>query len=182
MAIPGMGQFVQPEIVSTHFHIREGDKVGDFGAGSGFFSKVLSKLVGASGRVYACEIQKPLVDKLGLLVRSERLSNVEVLWCDVEASGGTKLADGLLDAGVLVNTLFILENKEVALREIARVMRKGGKFFLIEWTESFGGIGPHPSHVVHETTARSLAEAAGFSFERSFPAGDHHYGISFRKV
>ena len=43
------GRFVVPEVVSTHFHIKEGDIVADFGAGSGFFLKILSKAVGSEG-------------------------------------------------------------------------------------------------------------------------------------
>ena len=35
------GRFVVPEVVSTHFHLKEGDIVADFGAGSGFFSEDL---------------------------------------------------------------------------------------------------------------------------------------------
>lgn len=181
MQIPSAGQFMQPEVVATHFHLRDGDTVADFGAGAGFFTRVLSKLV-KSGRVYACEIQKPLVDKLGLLKISERLSNVEVLWSDLEAPKGTKIADGILDAGVLINTLFQLDNKAGALAEIARTMRKGGKFFVVDWTDSFGGMGPAPMHVVTEDIAKTLVESAGFTFERSFPAGGHHYGLAFRRV
>ncbi len=176
------GRFADPGAIVTHFHLREGESVADFGAGAGNFMKPLSTLVGPSGRVYACEIQKGLVDKLGNRALDEHLNNVHPVWCDLESIGGTKLADGLLDAGVLANTLFQLEDKETALREMARVIRKGGKFFVIEWSDSFGGIGPQPQHVVREDAARALVEAAGFVYERSFPAGDHHYAFSARRT
>ncbi len=182
MEKPSMGQFMQPEAVATHFHFREGDSVADFGAGPGNFTRILSKMVGSTGRVYACEIQKALVDKLGILIHSEHLSNTEVIWCDLEAEKGTKLADGVLDAGILINTLFQLENKKAALTEMARVIRKGGKFFVVDWSESFGGMGPQLTHVMSESDCRLLAEDAGFAFERVLPAGDHHYGLGFRRI
>lgn len=176
------GQFIDPSTVVIHFHLREGDRVADFGAGSGSYLAALSRAVGASGRVYACEIQKGLVEKLGTLIREKHLMNVEPLWCDLEAPQGTHLADGILDGGLLSNTLFQLENRQAAITEIARVVRLGGKAFVIDWSDSFGGMGPAPSAVVHEDEARSLFEAHGFTFERSLPAGEHHYGFVMRKT
>lgn len=175
-------RFVLPQVVATHFHIREGDIVADLGAGAGFFVEVLAGLVGSSGRVYACEIQKELVEKIGMLVRTKGLFAVDPLWCDIESPNGVKIADEALDVAIMVNTLFQLEEKEIGLQEAHRILRSGGKFFLIDWSESFGGLGPHVDQVISEDAARALAEQNGFVFERSFDAGDHHYGLAFRKA
>lgn len=175
------GRFADPTVITTHFHILEGDVVADFGAGSGNFLKSLSTAVGPSGRVYALEIQKVLVDKLELRAREEHLTNIQPIWCDLEAAGGTKLGDGIIDVGILMNTLFQIEDKEAALKEMARIVRKGGKFFVVDWTDSFSGMGPQPQDVIREADARLLVEKTGFNFERTFPAGDHHYGLAFRR-
>ncbi len=176
------GKFVEPNVVVSHFHFREGDVVADFGAGSGFFVEVLSKVVGSSGRVVAIEIQKELVEKLGDMARRKGLVNVDPKWADIEADGCVPLQDGSLDGAVMVNTLFQFEDKGTALRELCRTLRTGGKFILIDWSESFGGLGPHIDQVVSAADATAHVEAAGFVFERSFPAGDHHYGLAFRKA
>ena len=182
MNTPIGGRFVIPDVVATHFHLLEGGLVADFGAGSGFFLKALSTAVGDSGRVFACEIQKQLVEKLGDLARVQGLGNVQPIWCDLEEPGGIKIGNGELDAAILVNTLFLIENKSVAIQEMARTIRSGGKFFVIDWTESFSGMGPQQSQVVTPADATSLLEANGFVFEREYPTGDHHYGLAFRKV
>lgn len=174
-------RFVTPEIVSTHFHLRPGDQVGDFGAGTGNFTATLSRLVGPEGAVHASEIQKNLIDKLSDKVRRERLSNVKVVWGDLEEIGGTKINDAALDAAVIVNALFQIEDKPTAIREIARTLRPGGKLFVIDWSESWGGMGPQPGQVLTESQARDLCESEGFTFERSFDAGGQHYGLAFRK-
>jgi hypothetical protein len=49
----------------------------------------------------------------------------------------------------------------------------------IEWTEAFGGMGPHATSVVTKTTATDLFSKYGFSVEKEIPAGDHHYGVLF---
>lgn len=175
------GKFVDPNTVTSHFHLREGDVVADFGAGSGHFMRPLAQGVGKSGMVYMVEVQKGLVEALGVRARELMLSNIRTLWCDFETQGGTKLKDGLLDVGLLSNTLFQLSDKETALKEIARVLRKGAKLFVIDWSDSFGGLGPRPSDVMSEVNAKAFIVQHGFSFEHSFPAGDHHYGLAFRK-
>lgn len=182
MKISTGGKFVIPEVVVSQFHLREGDKVADFGSGSGFFTKVLSTHVGEEGVVHACEIQKRLVERLGELARAEGLTNVHPLWCDLEEANGIKIADGVLDVALLVNTLFLIEDKETAVREMSRTLRSGGKFFVIDWTESFGGLGPMPDHVVAKATVIQLFEENGYVLEREFEAGAHHYGLAFRKV
>ncbi len=176
------GRFVVPEVVSTHFHIKEGDIVADFGAGSGFFLKILSKAVGSLGRVYACEIQKHLVEKIGEFIRLNNLSNVYPLWCDLEEINGIKLNDNSLDAGLLVNTLFQFEKKEAAIKEIRRTLRQGGVLHVIDWSESFGGLGPRPQDVITKDRAIALFESLEFILEREYEAGDHHYGFTVRKL
>lgn len=171
-----------PEVVASHFHLKSGDVVADYGAGSGFFLPALSQAVGETGRVYACEIQKGLVDRLADMIRLKKLSNTQPVWCDLETPGGIKLPDRTLDAAFIINTLFQFEAREIALKEIIRTVRPGGQVFIIDWTESFAGMGPHPDHVITQLMAVAMAESLGCTFVREFPAGDHHYGIALRVI
>ena len=182
MNTPIIRRFVVPEVVASHFHIREGDIVADYGAGSGFFLSVLSRAVGETGRVFACEIQKGLVEKLGDHARMQGLGNVHPLWCDLEASNGIKIATGELDIAVLVNTFFQMEDKKTAVQEMGRTVRKGGKFFVVDWSESFSGLGPQPNQVISAAETKALFESSGFIVEGEYDAGEHHYGLAFRKL
>lgn len=173
--------FVTPEIVVSHFNVMDGDTVADFGAGSGYFLKAISARVG-TGKVYACEIQKQLVERIGEQARADGLRNVFPLWCDLEEANGLRIPEGTVDVGMLINTLFQIEDKDTAVKEMNRVMRQGGKFFIIDWSESFGGTGPHADHVVSKQDAIVLCERNGFVFDREYPAGEHHYGLAFRKL
>lgn len=174
-------QFVIPEKVVSHFHIRPGDRVADFGAGTGYFLKSLSAAVGDEGAVYACEIQKNLVETMDKYVSHEHLPNVRTIWCDFEKAGGSKIEDDSLDLVIMVNTLFQIEDKPVAIAEALRVLRTGGRFVVVDWTESWAGIGPEPAAVFRQVDTEALLAEAGCTMETTFPAGDHHYGITFRK-
>lgn len=176
------GKFVIPEVVTSQFFLREGDRVADFGAGSGFFLRSLADAIGPLGKIYACEIQKALVERLSEQARLAGLSNVIPLWCDLEEIGGIKIPDNTLDAGILVNTLFQIQLKEVTLKEIKRTLKPGGFLHIIDWSESFGGIGPQEKDVITKENAIILCESVGFGYEREFMAGNHHYGFSVRKI
>ncbi len=173
--------FVIPEVVTSHFHLKDGDIIADFGAGSGFFLRALSLRVG-NGKVYACEIQKLLVEKISEQVRSQHLSNIYPLWCDLEEAGGVPIKEGTLDVGILANTLFQLEDKQAASNEMYRLIRPGGRLMVIDWTDSYDGLGPAASHVYDQAAAKDLFESSGFVLEQTYPAGAHHYGLAFRKV
>ncbi len=174
-------QFVDPKIVTNQFYLRPGDVVADFGAGHGAFVEPLVQAVTTEGIVYALEIQKNLVAAVGELARQRNYANVRVLWVDLEEPQGTTLDSDMLDCAVMVNTLFQIEDSATALNEVLRTLRSGGKFFIIDWTESFNHLGPEPAAVITPADARAAAETAGFVFEREFPAGAHHYGLAFRK-
>lgn len=178
---PDTSSFMVPDAVVSHFHIKDGDTVADFGTGSGHFLKALAIRVGV-GKVYACEIQKALVEKISDQVRASGLHNVFPLWCDLEEAGDLKIADGAVDVGILVNTLFQLEDKSTAIKEMSRTIHSGGRLILIDWTDSFKGLGPAPDQVIVASEAAALCESLGFVLEQDFPAGGHHYGLAFRKL
>lgn len=154
--------------------------VVDLGAGSGAYTFEMAKLIGG-GRVYAVDVQKGLLAKLAAEARARHLSNVEIIWGDVEKPGGTKLRDGLAHFVLLANLLFQVTGKYTMALEIKRVLRPGGRLALIDWTDSFAGLGPRADQVVTAPAAAAIFREAGFKELSSFPAGDHHYGLLFEK-
>ena len=59
---------------------------------------------------------------------------------------------------------------------------RSARLIVIDWTDSFNGMGPAPQHVFTAAEAASLLESNQFIVEQEFPAGSHHYGLAFRKV
>jgi ubiquinone/menaquinone biosynthesis C-methylase UbiE len=175
-------RFVDPQTVISHFHLHEGDIIADFGAGSGFYVELLARAVGSKGRLYACDIQKEFIEKMGILIRKKGIGWVHPTWCDLEEEGGVKIPNETLDCGIMINTLFQITDRRTALSEVFRTIRHGGKFILVDWSDSFAGLGPAPRDVLTELDARALCENFGCVYERSFDAGDHHYGMTFRKA
>lgn len=159
--------------------LREGMKVGDFGAGTGHYVRAAAAIVGHSGKVYAIDVQEDILKHLKLNTHDRHKSVIDSVWGDIEKLGGTHLRDASLDAVILANTLFQIENRNGLLSEIKRVLKSGGKFMLVDWAGSYGGIGPSPDKVVTEHEAENFFINGGFHKVKSFRAGPHHYGVIF---
>lgn len=159
--------------------LREGMKVGDFGAGSGHYARAAAAIVGHGGKVYAIDIQEDVLKHLKLNSHEHHQRIIEAVWGDIEKKGGTHLRDASLDAVILANTLFQIENRVGLLGEIKRVLKPGCKFMLIDWAGSYGGMGPTLERVVSEHAAEAFFINGGFHKVKSFRAGPHHYGVIF---
>ena len=80
------------------------------------------------------------------------------------------------------NVLFQAEDKGGLLREAFRILKTGGKMLLVDWKESFGGLGPNKESVVPVDIARGMCERQGFVLKKDFDAGEHHYGFVMYKA
>ncbi|HRY30984.1 MAG TPA: methyltransferase domain-containing protein [Candidatus Paceibacterota bacterium] len=173
--------FSDPATNLEQFHIDPGMTVADLGSGTGFYTFILSEKVGPGGKVYSVDVQKDLLNKLKTEAENRGLHNVEIIWGDLDELKGTTLRDFSVDRAVVVNTLFQLEKPESFVAEAKRILNpKSGKILVIDWTDSFGGIGPSPDVVIRPDVARTMFENAGFKFDRDIKVGDHHYGMIFR--
>lgn len=150
--------------------------VADLGAGSGHYTRALSDML-SEGKVYAIEVQKEILERLKNDLSREGKTNVEYIWANIEKMGGTKLADNSLDAVVISNVFFQIEDKVTFIKEVKRTLKPKGRMLLIDWSGSFGGMGPTSESVVTEDNARSLFENNGFVFEKNINAGANHWGM-----
>ena len=174
-----MHSFSSPHENVLQIGLREGMKVGDFGAGTGHYARAAAAVVGHSGKVYAIDIQEDVLKHIKLNTHDHHKSIIETIWGDVEKPGGSHLRDGSLDAVLLANTLFQVEHREGLLEEIRRTLKSGGKLMVVDWAGSYGGMGPVPEQVVSEHDAEAFFINGGFHKVKSFRAGPHHYGILF---
>ncbi len=174
--------FSEPEKNINQLDLKEGMHVADFGAGSGFYAVAIAKRVGDSGRVYAIDVQKDLLTALLNKAKSEGLFNIQNIWGDIDEIGGSSLADKSVDACVVSNVLFQSENRANLIKEVSRILKPKGQVLAIDWSDSYGGLGPTPSSVIKKEDAQNFFVESGFLIEKSFDAGDHHWGLVFRKI
>lgn len=173
--------FSHPETNVATWNLPLGSSVADFGSGSGHHVLALALAVGEKGKVYAVDVQKDLLTKLKNQANEKGYHNVEVIWGDIEKIGGSKIGDGVLDAVLLSNIVFQVTERETLMQEAVRILKSGGSLCVIDWTDTFGGLGPQASHIVTKETMISLLENVGCTLDREFLPGEHHYGLICKK-
>lgn len=172
-------RFSDPKSNVLQMGLHEGMKVGDFGAGTGHYSKAAAAIVGHSGKVYAIDVQEDILPHAKHPHTHSHHGIIDTIWGDIEKLGGTHLRDQVLDAVILANTFFQVRDRDGLVSEMRRVLKSGGKLLVVDWAGSYGGMGPSPEHVVPEHAAEAFFIGAGFHKVKSFRAGPHHYGILF---
>lgn len=173
--------FMEPSAMLAVCNLQSTDSVADFGAGSGFMARAAAALV-PQGNVFAIEIHRDIVARLTSEVTEMHIGNLHPLWGDIEISGGSKLGTESMDFVILSNILFQLDDKQGCITEAHRVLRPGGRMLVVDWSESFGGMGPRPESVFRKEQTEALCTKSGFNIlTDTLQAGDHHYAILFKK-
>jgi ubiquinone/menaquinone biosynthesis C-methylase UbiE len=132
--------------------------------------------------VYAIDVQKDLLRRIKNDAQKRGLHNIEIIWSDLEIPGNSKIHNHTVDVVLLSNFLFQVPDKKTPLAEAKRIVKKQGRIVIIDWSESFGGLGPHKDDVFTKAAAKALASHAGLRVIEEFDAGAHHYGLIYAPV
>lgn len=104
--------------------IRLGDAVLDIGSGSGTDALIASRLTGESGVVYGLDMTRAMREKLQRIVTAKQIGHVRVLEGNAEQ---IPLHDASIDVVTSNGVLNLVPDKPAAFREIARVLKPGGR-------------------------------------------------------
>lgn len=170
--------FSEPRQILSQLDLSSNMTAVDFGAGAGAWSLLLASLLPA-GEVYAVDVQKEILERVKKEAERSGFDNLKIIWGDAEEAGGTRLSDSIADVAVLANVLFQAKSAYTLALEIKRVLKSGGKLLVVDWTDSFGGLGPAPADIVTAESAKKIFNEAGLVFEKDIPAGDHHWAMIF---
>lgn len=120
----------RPDRVIGMLAVREGERVADIGAGTGYFSKILSNLVGLTGKVYAVEFDSVLLDQLEKASAEYRNANTTVIHATETDPG---LPVGELDLALSVNTWHRFGDRTPIRAAVKKALKPGGRFVVVDW-------------------------------------------------
>ncbi len=170
-------KFISPREVVLNTPEFRNARVADLGCGVGYF---LNPLLDVAHEVVGVDIN-PTFLKTALKARSDQKQKLRLMHADVANQGGMPIKNNSIDTALISNVLFQVRHRDSFVKETQRILRSSGKALVIEWEDSFSGIGPHSDHVLTYSACKDLFESQGFIFERDLGAvtGAYHYGLVF---
>lgn len=166
----------------THAGIKQGNIVAELACGAtGHFVFPAAHLVGPTGRVYAVDLLKSVLEAIRSRAKLEGVDNVETVWTDLERPGALKIAEGSVDLASLVNDLSQIPSRAAVLSEAARITKSGGTLLVGDWKQTASPFGPPPERRIAPAVVRQLAQEAGFEYQEEFEIGPYHFGLIFKK-
>lgn len=173
---------LDPHAVFEKIALAPGMRVADLGCGrTGHFVFPASRVVGEQGVVYAVDVVKSILESIRSRARSEGYDNVQTVWSNIELIGSTPVAEASLDNCFFVNVLFLVVDKQAALREGVRLLKKGGRLVVVDWESNLGLVGPTREQMVSKEMVGQLLGGLGLTEEAIFFMGEHHYCLIFKK-
>ncbi len=163
--------------------IKPGMIVADYGCGSGFFVRKISPIIGKTGIVYAVDVMKEVLINLQKIANLSGNQNIKTIWSDLERYGVTAIPSDSLDIGFVMNTFSQSDKVKDFLNEVKRMVKKGGKIVVIDWTkEAVSMIAPAMDSRVDIEMIRKVAnEVGGLKEVDAYNPTKNHYCIILEK-
>ena len=149
----------QPSRAVQLMQLEAGMAVADVGAGSGYFTERVAKIVGPKGHVYATDIQRGMLSLLEQRIARARLQNVTPI---LSEPSNPRLAPNSIDLAFMVDVYHELGEPQVVLGHLRTALRPGGRLILIEYKGEDASIPILPSHKMTVAQAKLEVEAEGF--------------------
>jgi SAM-dependent methyltransferase len=153
----------EPDRAIDALELRAGDVVADVGAGSGYMSVRLAKRVGATGKVYATDIQPEMLALLERRLARDKVTNIVPI---LGAADDPKLPANALDLELLVDVYHEFANPQAMLRGMRRALKPSGRLVLLEYRKEDPAVPIREDHKMSVAEAKLEVEAEGFTLSR----------------
>ena len=149
----------QPEKALDALNLKPGMVVADIGAGVGYMSLRMARRVGPSGKVYANDLQPPMLDLLRQNAAKAGIGNIVTVVGDV---ADPKLPANTMDLVLLVDVYHEFSQPQQMLRKIRETLKADGRLVLLEYRAEDPNVPIIAEHKMTVGQVKTELEAEGF--------------------
>jgi SAM-dependent methyltransferase len=175
---PERQAFQPPAPLIEAMEIDADARVLDLGAGTGYLSLPIARRLveqGGDGQVFALDVAPLMLAELGRRAEAAGLS-ARVRLIEADGDRPLPLDEASIDQTVAVNLVHELDDRPRAFAELARALRPGGAFFIVDWRpEGPFDHGPPADHRLSSGVVTAELLAAGFAGVNSLEIYRHFY-------
>jgi len=150
----------EPDRALRILKIPKGAVVADVGAGSGYMTIRMAKIVGPEGKVYANDIQPGMLDLLRKNVEKAKLANVTPVQ---GALDDPRLPANALDLILMVDVYHEFSQPQKMLQKMREALKPSGRLVLVEYRGEDPSVPILPEHKMTRAQAKLEVEHEGFT-------------------
>ena len=154
-----------PDLGLRLLKVAKGSTVGDVGAGSGYMTLRLARLVGPEGKVYGVDVQPGMIQLLQQNAAKAKVMNVVPV---LGAYDDPKLPAGMLDLIIMVDVYHEFTQPQLMLQHIREALKPGGRLALFEYRAEDPDVPIQPLHKMTKAQVKTEVELEGFKQVRVF--------------
>jgi len=164
------------DILVKSLNLTAGMYIADIGAGTGFLSREIAKLVGERGQVFAVDIQPEMVGKLKNLQKTYR-NITPILATDHK----TNLAPNSADLAIMVDVYHELAYPFEVIQDTMQALKKNGRLVLVEYRGEDDSVPIKSSHKMTEAQIIKEMRVHGLQHEKTIKSLPWQHIVIFTK-
>ena len=172
-------EWQKPLSVMTFLGIRERDTLAEIGAGTGYFTRLLSNYTGPLGKVYAVDIEPAMLEYIENRKDVAYPQNIETVLAEPDDS---KLPAAAVDLILIGNTWHHIEDRVAYARHLADTLTSSGRVAIIDFHEGDFPVGPPAEERLSPETVIAEFGEAGWRLAASSTALPYQYLMVFKPV
>ena len=158
--------------------VKPGMVIADIGAGSGYHSALLSKMVG-NGKVFAVDVEPEMIAYLYERIKQEKLSGIVPILCEEQK---VSLPENTIDIMLLVDVYHEFSFPYEMGLSMRSALKPGGKLVLVEFRSEDPSVPIKNIHKMSEGQAIKELKAAGFTFDKNIDNLPWQHCMVFKKL
>ena len=154
-----------PDLALRLLRIRKGATVADIGAGSGYITIRMAKIVGPMGKVYASDVQSGMLTLLQQNVTRAKLDNVVPV---LGAIDDPKLPADSIDLAIMVDVYHEFSEPQKMLQRIRESLKPDGRLVLLDTARRIPTFRSCRDHKMSKAQVKQELEHEGFKQSRVY--------------
>jgi ubiquinone/menaquinone biosynthesis C-methylase UbiE len=166
----------KPHEVVMALGLKEGERIADIGAGSGYFTLRFAQHVGAGGQVLAVDISPEMIVHLNQRIRDARLDNVRTI---LAAPDDPLLAASSVDQIFICDTWHHIQGHAQYLAQLEKALKPGGQVIIIDYQKKDMAVGPPAEMRLAREEVVSEFQQNGFRLAKEHTFLPYQYFLVF---
>ncbi|THD66223.1 MAG: class I SAM-dependent methyltransferase [Bradyrhizobium sp.] len=171
---PARDAWQKPDEVLDALHLQRTDRVADLGAGTGYFSARIAKLV-PEGKLFSVDIEPEMLRHLRERARHENLGVLVPILASTESANLPEPVDLIL----VVDTYHHIDNRVAYFSKLKASLRPNGRLAIVDF-KADSPEGPPPEHRIPPEKITSELDTAGYTIVATHPFLARQYFLVFQ--